>query len=112
MFCSLCVPPCPTDCIHMGDMHDMSGYDRKAMVVEFTDLARDGHQTVQPLWMQKDKLPAWAADRKQRWIDRASPARQQMLEALEESKPAKKPEAAKTPAPPKKGPADAKGEGA
>jgi NADH-quinone oxidoreductase subunit I len=85
MFCALCVPPCPTDCIHMGNLHDMSGYDRDSMVVEFTELATEGLQTPQPLWMKKDNVPEWAAQTKQDWIDRGQGVRQQMLEALEPS---------------------------
>ncbi len=69
MFCALCCDPCPTDCIHMGNLHDMSGYDRQSMIVEFTDLARLGLQTPQPLWMQKDDLPDWARQRKQEWLE-------------------------------------------
>ncbi len=114
MFCALCVPPCPTDCIHMGNVHDMSGYDRKSMVVEFTDLAKEGLQTPRPLWMQKDKLPAWAQDRKQEWVDKAGGRHQVMVEALTEQKPppkAKPP--AKSDAPKKEEPpkADANEEG-
>ncbi|MFN0136948.1 MAG: NuoI/complex I 23 kDa subunit family protein [Phycisphaerae bacterium] len=89
MFCALCCEPCPTDCIHMGDIHDMSGYDRESMVVEFTDLARDGLQTVQPLWMQSDKPPAWAEARKRSWIERGLPLRDEMSKALEDSQPAR-----------------------
>ncbi len=69
MFCGLCTDPCPTDCIHMGNLHDLSGYTRESMVVEFTDLAKEGLQTPQPIWMQKDKLPEWAAKKKQDWVD-------------------------------------------
>ena len=69
MFCALCCDPCPTDCIHMGNLHDMSGYDRESMIVEFTELAKEGLQTPQPLWMQKDKLPAWAEARKREWLE-------------------------------------------
>lgn len=94
MFCALCVPPCPTDCIHMGNLHDMSGYDRKSMVVEFTQLATDGLQTPRPLWMQQEKLPAWAADRKQEWIDSAGPKQQLMVEAMTEQKAPPKPKPA------------------
>ncbi len=90
MFCGLCTPPCPTDCIHMGSIHDLSGYDRNAMIVEFTELAKQGLKTPQPLWMQKDDLPEWAAKARQEWIDRAAPARQSMLEALTEREPPKK----------------------
>jgi NADH-quinone oxidoreductase subunit I len=69
MFCALCVDPCPTDCIHMGNLHDMSGYTREDMIVEFTELATEGLQTPQPLWMDRDKLPQWAKERKQRWVE-------------------------------------------
>ena len=50
---------------------DMSGYDRESMIVEFTDLAKKGLQTPQPLWMHKDddQLPDWAKTRKQEWVD-------------------------------------------
>lgn len=84
MFCALCVDPCPTDCIHMGNVHDLSGYNRESMTVEFTELATRGLQTPQPLWMQKEKLPAWAADTKRKWVERGEPLREEMLKALEE----------------------------
>jgi formate hydrogenlyase subunit 6/NADH:ubiquinone oxidoreductase subunit I len=89
MFCALCVDPCPTDCIHMGNLHDMSGFTRESMIVEFTELAKEGLQTPQPLWMHKDKLPEWAAKTKQEWIDRGVPVREEMVKALAEQKPAK-----------------------
>ncbi len=69
MFCALCVDPCPTECIHMGNLHDLSGYDRESMIVEFTDLAVEGLQTPQPLWMQRDNLPEWARQRKEDWVE-------------------------------------------
>ena len=53
----------------MGNLHDMSGYDRESMLVEFTDLAKEGLQTPQPLWMQKDELPPWAERRKKEWLE-------------------------------------------
>jgi NADH-quinone oxidoreductase subunit I len=98
MFCALCIDPCPTDCIHMGNLHDMSGFDRESMVVEFTDLAERGLQTPQPLWMQKDKLPEWAAKRKADWeaysfsTDGRAPEvrRKEMGLAMTERKPAPK----------------------
>lgn len=89
MFCALCVEPCPTECIHMGDVHDMSGYDRGSMVVEFTELAQRGLQTPMPLWMQKHPLPAWAEQRKQQWLARGAPLREEMVKALQESEVAK-----------------------
>jgi len=100
MFCGLCCDPCPTDCIHMGNIHDMSGYTRNDMIVEFTELAVEGKQTPQPLWMQKDELPDWAQQKKQAWeefrfsddklADQADRRREEMAKALTERKPAKK----------------------
>jgi len=90
MFCALCTDPCPTDCIHMGENHDLSSYTREDMIVEFTDLAIEGKQTPEPFWMQQDQPPAWAADMKARWEERAQPVRDEMLKALEPSEPSKK----------------------
>lgn len=100
MFCGLCCDPCPTGCIHMGNVHDMSGYTRQDMIVEFTELAKQGLQTPQPLWMHKDKLPEWARKRKQEWLEYSHSddkltgdnelRREKMLKALEPSGPAKK----------------------
>lgn len=92
MFCALCTDPCPTDCIHMGNVHDMSGYDRKSMIVEFMDLADQGLQTVQPIWMQKDHLPEWAQQMKDEWIKKAQPDVEEMKKARFEQKPPPKPE--------------------
>ena len=69
MFCALCVDPCPTECIHMGNLHDMSGFTRHDMIVEFTELAKRGLQTPQPLWMTRDNPPEWAAARKKQWLE-------------------------------------------
>lgn len=88
MFCALCVEPCPTDCIHMGDIHDLSGFDRGAVLVEFTDLAKLGLQTPQPLWMTTENPPEWALKRRQAWVERGLPLREEMVKALSESVPA------------------------
>ena len=95
MFCALCTDPCPTDCIHMGNIHDMSGYDRESMIVEFTDLAKQGLQTPMPVWMQKERIPAWAQTTKDTWLKRGEPLREEMVKALSEQKAAKKPAAEK-----------------
>ena len=59
LFCALCTEPCPTECIHMGKLHDLSSYSREDVVVEFTDLDKKGLRTVVPIWMErnKDKYP-------------------------------------------------------
>jgi len=100
MFCALCVDPCPTDCIHMGNLHDLSAYTREDMIVEFTELAKKGLQTPQPLWMQRDDLPAWARQRKKEWLEfahsndkltgQADTRRLEMVKALEATEGAKK----------------------
>ena len=100
MFCGLCTEPCPTDCIHMGNLHDLSAYDRESMIVEFTELAKQGLQTPQPLWMQKDRPADWASKTKAEWLEFAHSddklngdpgrRREQMLKALEPSEIPKK----------------------
>ena len=90
MFCALCTEPCPTHCIHMGDLHDLSAYNRESVIVEFTELAKEGLQTPQPLWMQKDKLPAWARARKEQWVNRGRGVSDKMREALTDTTPPKK----------------------
>ena len=107
MFCGLCTEPCPTSCIHMGDNHDLSSYDRASLVVEFTELAKQGLQTPMPLWAQREKLPEWAAQTKQRWLERAAPVREKMLAALQPSEIPKPKKPAKPPAQKKTPPADA-----
>lgn len=84
MFCALCTYPCPTDCIHMGNLHDLSAYDRESMIVEFTELAKKGLQTPQPLWMQKQQLPEWVQNTKQHWLARGEPLKDEMVYAMDE----------------------------
>jgi len=55
LFCALCTEPCPTDCIHMGKLHDLSSYSRAEAVVEFQDLDKKGQRTPIPLWMERNK---------------------------------------------------------
>ena len=102
MFCGLCCEPCPTKCVHMGNVHDLGAYDRESMIVEFTELAKRGLQTPQPLWMQKESPPAWAQRCRDEWLefahsddkltDNIELRREKMLKALEPSEPAKKKE--------------------
>ncbi|HOW18316.1 MAG TPA: NADH-quinone oxidoreductase subunit I [Phycisphaerae bacterium] len=109
MFCALCTEPCPTECIHMGNVHAMAGYDRESMLVEFTELAKQGLQTPEPLWARSKRLPAWAEAQKREWLERAAPVREFMRAALTEQLPPKTPAAgastAAATAPPAGGPA-------
>jgi NADH-quinone oxidoreductase subunit I len=54
LFCALCTEPCPTECIHMGKLHDLSGYSREDVVVEFAELAKRKLRTPLPLWMERN----------------------------------------------------------
>jgi len=54
LFCALCTEPCPTDCIHMGKLHDLSSYSREDVVVEFTELDKVNQRTPIPLWMERN----------------------------------------------------------
>src|SRR3984957_19340699 len=54
LFCALCTEPCPTDCIHMGKLHDLSGYSREDVVVEFAELDKQNLRTPLPLWMERN----------------------------------------------------------
>ncbi|MDB5298049.1 MAG: nuoI 2 [Phycisphaerales bacterium] len=55
LFCALCTEPCPTACIHMGKLHDLSCYTRDGAVVEFAELDKVGQRTPIPLWMERNK---------------------------------------------------------
>ena len=55
LFCALCTEPCPTLCIHMGKLHDLSGYSRGDVVVEFAELDKQNLRTPLPLWMERNK---------------------------------------------------------
>jgi NADH-quinone oxidoreductase subunit I len=54
LFCALCTEPCPTECIHMGKLHDLSSYSREDVVVEFAELAKKKLRTPLPLWMERN----------------------------------------------------------
>jgi NADH-quinone oxidoreductase subunit I len=55
LFCALCTEPCPTDCIHMGKLHDLSSYSRDDVVVDFAALDKEGLRTPIPLWMERNE---------------------------------------------------------
>ena len=38
MYCDLCVPPCPTNCIYMVSEYEYSEFDRTNLVYHFSDL--------------------------------------------------------------------------
>ncbi len=85
VFCGLCVEACPTECLHMGDNHDLSCYRRADCVGDFVALARAGRQTPEPIWMSRLKGLSWVRQRRQAWEDRAAPCRESLLKTLEET---------------------------
>jgi len=67
LFCALCTEPCPTLCIHMGKLHDLSSYTREGAVVEFAELDKVGQRTPIPLWMERNKgTIGWVKDEYER----------------------------------------------
>jgi NADH-quinone oxidoreductase subunit I len=69
LFCALCTEPCPTDCIHMGKLHDLSAYSRAEAVIEFAELDKQGLRTPIPLWLERNRetIP-WVKDEYNRVI--------------------------------------------
>lgn len=67
LFCALCTEPCPTECIHMGKLHDLSSYTRDDVVVEFAELAKQHLRTPLPLWMERNAQQiGWVKDEQER----------------------------------------------
>ena len=67
LFCALCTEPCPTLCIHMGKLHDLSGYSRDDTVVEFADLDKKNQRTPIPLWMERNEAKiGWVREEHER----------------------------------------------
>jgi NADH-quinone oxidoreductase subunit I len=67
LFCALCTEPCPTDCIHMGKLHDLSSYSREDVVVDFAKLDKEGLRTPIPLWMERNEGKiAWVREEYER----------------------------------------------
>ena len=66
LFCALCTEPCPTSCIHMGKLHDLSGYSREDVVVEFTKLDAVNRRTPLPVWAGKGDAVPWIGELSER----------------------------------------------
>jgi NADH-quinone oxidoreductase subunit I len=99
LFCALCTTACAPGCIEMGENHDMSGYDRRSMIVEFTELAKEGLMTPLPLWLEREPTPEWALERKRRWLERFGPHKERLARVLIDTTPPKKPKPAPKEAP-------------
>jgi NADH-quinone oxidoreductase subunit I len=81
LFCGLCVEVCPTACLKMGSIHDDSCYRREELVADFVQLAKQGRRTIEPLWLRKAKLPAWASRVRDYWRDLDRDRREWMARA-------------------------------
>jgi len=67
LLCGLCTEVCPTECLKMGSVFDNSCFDRKELVTDYVQLAREGRRTINPIWLLKEKLPAWAVKVRDYW---------------------------------------------
>lgn len=81
LFCGLCTEVCPTGCLQMGSIHDSSCYRREDMVADFVALAKKGRRTIEPIWLLKASLPAWAARVRDYWRNLDADKRQLMARA-------------------------------
>jgi NADH-quinone oxidoreductase subunit I len=67
LLCGLCTEVCPTECLKMGQLHDNSCFSRADLITDYVQLAKEGRRTINPLWLQKEKLPAWAVKVRDYW---------------------------------------------
>lgn len=81
LFCALCVEVCPTACLKMGTLHDSSCYRRDEMIADYVELAKAGRRTIEPIWLMKPKLPAWAARVRGYWKNLDSDKHELMVHA-------------------------------
>lgn len=81
LFCGLCTEVCPTQCLQMGSIHDDSCYRREELVADFVQLAKRGRRTIEPIWLTKPNLPAWAARVRDTWRDLDLDKREWMAKA-------------------------------
>lgn len=67
LFCGLCIEVCPTQCLKMGSIHDNSCYSRDDLITDYVKLAKGGRRTIEPIWLLKKTLPAWALKVRDYW---------------------------------------------
>lgn len=64
-FCGLCTQACPTDCIIMTDIYDLSSYTRKSWVLDKDKLTQIANDFVARRGKEKfDEKSAWREDQK------------------------------------------------
>ncbi len=65
-YCSLCVWPCPTECIFMTDIYEFSEYDRNKLIYNFATLSREEVQQKKDNYakFEAEKVAQKAADPK------------------------------------------------
>lgn len=80
MYCDLCVPPCPTDCIYMVPEYEYSEYDRENLLFRFSELSPEKVAEV------KEKAEREAEEKKRKKEEAARKKR----EAKEKEEAAKK----------------------
>lgn len=103
LFCGLCTEVCPTQCLRMGSIHDSSCYRREDLVADFVRLAKQGRRTIEPIWLTKPNLPAWAARVRDTWRNLDPDKREWMARADDPQYCAELAKQAAAPAAPKEG---------
>jgi len=81
LFCGLCTEVCPTECLKMGSIHDDSCYSREDLVTDYVRLAKEGRRTIDPIWLNKTRLAAWAEKVRDYWRNLDEDKRELMAKA-------------------------------
>ncbi|MDX1592087.1 MAG: NADH-quinone oxidoreductase subunit I [Balneolaceae bacterium] len=83
MYCDLCVPPCPTDCITMVPEYEYSEFDRNNLLFQFSELSEE--KTVEV----KEKLEK-EQEEKQRQKEEAAKKKQAQQKKESDTSPEQK----------------------
>jgi len=65
----------------MGSIHDNSCYRSEDLITDYVALAKAGRRTIEPIWLIKERLPAWAAKVRDYWRNLDSDKRELMAHA-------------------------------
>ena len=88
-FCSLCVYPCPTECIQMTDVYEYTEFEREDLIYKFATLSPDEINTKQEMFdvFQKEKEEAKIAAAKVKAEAKKKELEKKELEDKENAKP-------------------------
>lgn len=57
-YCSLCVYPCPTECIVMTDVYEFSEFDRRNLIYHFSSMSTDQIETAREKFRKAEEEAA------------------------------------------------------